>query len=218
MKKVIIFDLDGTLLDTLRDLQKAVNYALAHFDYPLRSLEQVRKDIGNGVAKLMERSTPNGLENPNYAEALEIFKEYYGKNYNVYTHAYDGMLDVVKALRKDGFIVTVATNKIVDVAKELLDIHYPGQFGFIQGDAKGVHKKPHPDMIRNIIRHYRVALEDILYIGDTNVDEETALNASADYALVTYGYRTIEEIKNSCVCTNLINTPEELLAYIRRTI
>ena len=218
MKKVIIFDLDGTLLDTLQDLQKAVNHALSHFDYPLRSLEQVRKDIGNGVAKLMERSTPNGLDNPNYPEALEIFKEYYSKNYNVYTHAYDGMLNLVKQLREDGFIVTVATNKIVDVAKELLDIHYPGQFGFIQGDAKGVHKKPYPDMIKNIIRHYRVALEDCLYIGDTNVDEETAVNADVDYALVTYGYRTTEEIKNSCVCTNLIDTPEELLAFIRRTI
>ncbi len=91
MKKVIVFDLDGTLLDTLEDLQKAVNFALSHFDYPLRSLEQVRKDIGNGVAKLMERSTPNGLDNPNYTEALEIFKEYYGKNYNVHTHAYSGM-------------------------------------------------------------------------------------------------------------------------------
>ena len=218
MKKVIIFNLDGTLLDTLQDLQKAVNYALSHFDYPLRSLEQVRKDIGNGVAKLMERSTPHGLDNPNYNEALEIFKEYYGKNYNVFTHAYDGMLDLVKTLKKDGYIVTVATNKIVDVAKELLDIHYPGQFDYIQGDAKGVHKKPHSDMINNIVKHYRVTKEDVLYIGDTNVDEETAHNGDVDYALVTYGYRTIEEIKNSCVCTNLINTPEELLAFIRRTI
>ncbi len=218
MKKVIIFDLDGTLLDTLEDLQKAVNFALSHFDYPLRTLEQVRKDIGNGVAKLMERSTPNGLDNPNYTKALEIFKEYYGKNYNVHTHAYFGMLDVVKELKKDGFIVTVATNKIIDVAKELLDIHYPDQFDFIQGDAVGVHKKPHSDMINNIINHYKVANKDILYVGDTNVDEETALNGKVDYVLVTYGYRTKEEIKNSCVCTNLVNTPEELLNFIRKAI
>ncbi len=218
MKKVIIFDLDGTLLDTLSDLQKAVNFALSHFGYSLRSLEQVRKDIGNGVAKLMERSTPNGLDNPNYQHALDIFKEYYGKHYNVFTHAYDGMFDVVKELKKDGFIVTVATNKIIDVAKELLDIHYPQQFDFIQGDAVGVHKKPHADMINNIVRHYKVTKDDVLYIGDTNVDEETARNSEVDYALVTYGYRTVEEIKNSCLCTNLIDTPDELLKYIRRTI
>ena len=215
MKKVIIFDLDGTLLDTLSDLQKAVNFALSHFGYPLRSLEQVRKDIGNGVAKLMERSTPNGLDNPNYTKALEIFKEYYGKNYNVFTHAYEGMLDVVKKLKKDGYTITVATNKIIDVAKELLEIHYPEQFDFIQGDAVGVHKKPHPDMINNIVSHYKVSKNDVLYIGDTNVDEETALNGDVDYVLVTYGYRTIEEIKNSCQCTNLVNTPEELLKYIK---
>ena len=214
MKKVIIFDLDGTLLDTLSDLQKAVNFALSHFEYPLRSLEQVRKDIGNGVAKLMERSTPNGLNNPNYTKALEIFKEYYGKNYNVFTHAYEGMLDVVKKLKKDGYIITVATNKIIEVAKELLDIHYPEQFDFIQGDVVGVHKKPHPDMINNIVSHYKVSKNDVLYIGDTNVDEETALNGEVDYVLVTYGYRTIEEIKNSCRCTNLVNTPKELLKYI----
>ena len=214
MKKVIIFDLDGTLLDTLSDLQKAVNFALSHFDYPLRSLEQVRKDIGNGVAKLMERSTPHGLDNPNYTKTLEIFKEYYGKNYNVFTHAYEGMFDVVKKLKKDGYTVTVATNKIIEVAKELLDIHYPEQFDFIQGDAVGIHKKPHPDMINNIVSHYKVSKNDVLYIGDTNVDEETALNGEVDYVLVTYGYRTIEEIKNSCRCTNLVNTPEELLKYI----
>ena len=215
MKKLIIFDLDGTLLDTLVDLQKAVNFSLSHFNYPLRSLEQVRKDIGNGVAKLIERSIPQGILNENYQKCLDIFKKSYRENYDNFTHAYDGMVTTVQELLNEGYLVTVATNKIIDVAKILLDHHYPNLFDFIQGDAVGVHKKPHPDMINNILNHYKLNKEDALYIGDTNVDEETALNASVDYVLVTYGYRTIEEIKNSCQCTNLLNTPKDIIEYLK---
>lgn len=214
MKKLIIFDLDGTLLDTLQDLQMAVNFALSKFNYPKRTLEQVRKDIGNGVAKLIERSIPNGVLSENYAKCLDIFKEEYHRNYNNYTHAYDGMFFVVKKLKDEGYEVTVATNKIIDLAKELLDKHYPNLFDYIQGDVEGVKKKPHPDMINNILNHYHITKEEVLYVGDTNVDEETALNAGVNYILVTYGYRTKEEIKNSCTCTNLVNTPEELLKKI----
>ena len=214
MKKVLIFDLDGTLIDTLKDLQKAVNFALSFYDYPERSLEQVRKDIGNGVAKLMERSIPNGLLNVNYSECLEKFKQYYRRNYNVFTTPYDGVKETLLLLQKEGYIITVATNKIIDVAKELLDTHYPGIFTYIQGDAQGVKKKPDPDMIKRIISHYKVSKKDVLYIGDTNVDEETALNANVDYVLVTYGYRTKEEIKRMCTCTTLIDKPNELLNYL----
>ena len=214
MKKVIVFDLDGTLLDTLDDLRTSVNYSLSHFLYPLRSNEQVRKDIGNGVAKLIERSIPDGLNNPHYQECLEIFKKHYREHYDIYTKPYEGMDITIQKLLKDGYIVTVATNKIIDVAKILLDHHYPNLFTFIQGDNVGVQKKPHPDMIKNIIEHYHVSKNDILYIGDTNVDEETAINSNVDYVLVTYGYRTIEEIKNSCHCTNLIDDADGIYNYI----
>ena len=214
MKKVVIFDLDGTLLDTLKDLAEAVNYALNHFSYPNRSLKQVRKDIGNGVNKLIERSIPNGLANKDYDECLKIFKEYYRNNYDVYTKSYKKIPELVSTIKAHGYIVTVATNKIIDVAKILLDHHYPNLFDYIQGDAIGVQKKPHPNMIKNIIDHYHVSKDEVLYIGDTNVDEETALNAGVDYLLVTYGYRTIEEIKNSCVTKNLADNDEDILNYL----
>ena len=214
MKKVVIFDLDGTLLDTLQDLANAVNFSLETFGYPYRTIDQVRRDIGNGVAKLIERSIPGGLANPDYDECLKRFKEYYRNNYDVYTKSYDEIPELVKEIKDKGFIVTVATNKIIDVAKILLEHHYPGLFDYIQGDDVGVKKKPNPCMINNIVNHYKVSKEDVLYIGDTNVDEETALNSKVDYILVTYGYRTSEEIKNSCKCKNLANNKEYILNYL----
>ena len=214
MKKVIIFDLDGTLLDTLVDLKNAVNYALSFFDYPKRTLNQVRRDIGNGVAKLIERSIPNGLLNENYAKCLDLFKEHYSKNYMCNTHAYNGMYDTIVHLKEVGYIISVATNKIIEIAKALIDREFPGQFEMIQGDAEGIKKKPNSNMIDNIMDYYQVSKDEVIYIGDTNVDEETALNAGVDYALVTYGYRTLEEIKNSCQCTNLLSSPSEIYDYI----
>ena len=214
MKKVVIFDLDGTIIDTLTDLQKSVNFALSELGYPLRTLEQVRIAIGNGVAKLIERSIPDGLLNENYAKCLEIFKNHYRNNYKENTHAYKGMFDTIVNLKKVGYIVTVATNKIIDVSRDLLDSEYPGVFDFIQGDAPGVKKKPDRNMIDNIIKHYQVKPEEVIYVGDTNVDEETALNAGIDYVLVTYGYRTLDEIKESCQCKTLLSSPKEIYNYL----
>lgn len=214
MKKVVIFDLDGTLLDTLQDLANAVNISLETLGYPHRTIDQVRRDIGNGVAKLIERSIPGGLNNSDYDECLKRFKEYYQNNYDVYTKSYEEIPELVKEIKDKGFIVTVATNKIIDVAKILLDHHYPGLFDYIQGDDVGVKKKPDQYMIDNIVNHYKVSKEDVLYIGDTNVDEETALNSKVDYILVTYGYRTSGEIKNSCKCKNLANNKEDILNYL----
>ena len=132
----------------------------------------------------------------------------------MHTKSYETIPELVKEIKDNGYIVTVATNKIIDVAKILLDHHYPGLFDYIQGDDVGIKKKPDPNMIDNIVRHYEVTKDEVLYIGDTNVDEETALNSGVDYILVTYGYRTEEEIKNSCISKNLAHNKEEILNYL----
>ena len=214
MKKIIIFDLDGTLLDTLPDLHKAVNFALSKFNMPNRTIEQVRKDIGNGVEALIERSVLGGNSNENYEKTLEMFKKYYQQNYDKLTLPYDGMLDTLNALKDVGYTLAVATNKIQEVATILIERFYPGLFSYIQGDDHIVKKKPQTDMIDVILKHFNLTKEETLYIGDTNVDEETSINAGIDYYLVTYGYRTIEEIKNSCISTNLIKNPKDLLEKI----
>ena len=218
MKKLIIFDLDGTLLDTLDDLQSSVNFALSHFGYPLRSREQVRKDIGNGVAKLMERSTPDGLNNPHYKEALDIFKEHYSTHYADKTYPYDGILKTLKELRNAGFLLAVATNKIDDIAHILVNKHFPNCFDYILGDIDGVPKKPNPDMINNILKHFNMSKEETIYIGDTNVDEQTARNSGLDYCLLTYGYRTKEELLETCVGRLFLNSPEEIGRYFKSEI
>ena len=215
MKKVIIFDLDGTLLDTLDDLRMSVNFALSKYNYPLRTREQVRKDIGNGVEMLMKRSVLRGFLDENYENCLALFKEYYKEKYNVHTHPYAGCYELVKKLKNEGYIVTVATNKIYSVAKDLLDTNYPGLFTYFQGDQKDIKKKPDSQMIDEIINHFGATKEEVIYIGDTNVDEETALNAGVTYGLVTYGYRTIEEIKKSCITTTLLNNTEDIYNFIK---
>ena len=215
MKKVIIFDLDGTLLDTLNDLRMSVNFALSKYNYPLRNREQVRKDIGNGVEMLIKRSVLNGFLDENYQNCLSLFRQSYKEKYNIYTHPYEGCFDLVKRLKNEGYLVTVATNKIHSVAKDLLDTHYPGLFDYFQGDKEGIKKKPDAQMIDEIIKHYGVSRDEVIYIGDTNVDEETALNTKVTYALVTYGYRTIEEIKKSCITTTLLNNTEEVYNFIK---
>lgn len=215
MKKVIVFDLDGTLLDTLDDLRMSVNFSLSKYNYPIRTREQVRKDIGNGVEMLIKRSVLHGFLDENYQNCLSLFRLSYKEKFNIHTHPYKGCFDLVSRLKEEGYFVTVATNKIHSVAKDLLDTHYPGLFDYFQGDKEGVKKKPDAQMIEEIIKHYGVTKEEVLYIGDTNVDEETALNANVDYALVTYGYRTEEEIKKSCYTTNLLHNTEEIYNFIK---
>jgi len=215
MKKLLIFDLDGTLVDTLVDLKNAVNHALLLKNYPERSLEQIRKAIGNGVAKLVARSIPNGVDNPDYPETFAEFRKYYSIHATDFTKPYPGVLNQLINLKKQGYLIAVATNKLTDIARPLLDGFYPYIFDFIQGDEPGMDRKPAPMMVETLCKRFNVDKKDAFYIGDTNVDMETAENSGVDFVLVTYGYRTKEELDIQCPGRPTIDHIEELDEYLK---
>ena len=216
MKKLLIFDLDGTLIDTLEDLKNSVNYALTLRNYPQRTLEEIRKAIGNGVAKLVARSIPDNESNPDYIDTLNDFRKHYSKNSCVFTKPYDGMYDVLFNLKSKGFILTVATNKLTSVARPMINGFFPELFDFIQGDEPNMDRKPAPMMVESLCKRFAVDKKDAFYIGDTNVDMETAINSGVDYVLVTYGYRTKDELTVQCPNSPTIDSIQQLEEYLRK--
>lgn len=216
MKKVIIFDLDGTLLNTIDDLKSAVNHVLFLHNWPKRTTEQIRQAIGNGVAKLVERSLPKETTKDDYLTALKEFREYYSCHYDVKTHPYKDIVHTVSQLKSDGFHLAVCTNKTQLVAERLIHHFFNDSFDFIQGDQIDVPKKPAPDMIGKILHFFAIQKEAALYVGDTDVDRQTALNSQLDYCLVNYGYRTEDELKILCPDSHIVHTAKELYKYIKK--
>ena len=216
MKKLLIFDLDGTLIDTLEDLNNSVNYALKLHHFPEKSLEDIRKAIGNGVAKLVARNIPNNEANPEYKQTLEDFRKHYSQNSCVFTKPYDGMNDALINLKSHGYILAVATNKLSSVARPMIERFFLNLFDYIQGDEPGMDRKPAPMMVESLCERFKVDKKDAFYIGDTNVDMETAINSKVDFVLVTYGYRTKEELQVQCPGQPTIDNIYELEGYLRK--
>lgn len=194
-KKAVVFDLDGTLLDTLDDLTSSVNFALREFNYQTRDKEYVRKAIGNGVQKLIARCLPFAEDTHDYKDVLASFTNHYARNYDIKTKPYDNIYNTLLNLRENRYILCVATNKLDSIAKDLIHRFFPNIFTIIQGDEPNLRKKPNPDMLNKIIDELFLTKDDILYIGDTNVDYEFANNSGVECLLVTYGYRNSDEIK-----------------------
>ena len=212
--KTVIFDLDGTILDPLQDLTNAVNHALSLFNYPLKSLEDVRIAIGNGTQVLIKRCTPCDISEENRSLVFKEFKDYYFKHFTDNTYPYSGISDLIKKLKKHGIRVAVVSNKDNDLTNELIKDKFPGLFDIIQGSYFDKPKKPDPYLIDKIITENNNDKNDCLYIGDTNIDKDSADNASLPYLLVNYGYRTKEELEKMCPNDTSISTVDELFHHI----
>lgn len=213
-KELIVFDLDGTLIDTLKDLNNAVNYALGKNGYQLRDIEHTRKSIGDGVAMLMRRSLPQSVDENTYQKALKDFEDYYHEHAYDFTTPYEGMNETLVELKKRGYKLAVSTNKIEDVAQKLIDKFYPGLFDTVCGDNKVRARKPAPDSINEIMRRLNIFDKSkIVYIGDTEVDYQTAKNSEVDCLIVSYGYRKKDELKSHKLDTESVNCLQNIPNY-----
>jgi phosphoglycolate phosphatase len=206
----VIFDLDGTLLDTLGDLRDSVNYALAFHGYPTRTTEEVRQFVGNGVAKLVERALPGGLENPDFSAVLATFRSHYQDHSQVLTAPYPGILSLLEELKKRKIPMAVVSNKMDSAVKPLCEHYFGNLIPVAIGEREGVHKKPAPDSVIQAAEELQVPLADCVYVGDSDVDLDTARNAGIPCIAVTWGFRSrafLAEHGANCYA----DTPAEIL-------
>ena len=191
-KTTVIFDLDGTLLDTLQDLADAVNYALRKEGMPERTIDEVRQFVGNGVRLLMIRAVPGGESNPLFEETFAQVKEYYGEHCNDNTKPYEGMIELLETLKSKGYSVAIVSNKIDFAVKELSALYFKGIVPVAIGEKEGVRRKPAPDTVREALKELGRIAEESVYVGDSDVDIETAKNAGMPCVSVLWGFRDRE--------------------------
>lgn len=189
MINTLIFDLDGTLLNTLEDLKNATNFALNKFGYPERSIEEIRNFVGNGVRKLIERALLNGAENPDFEACLDTFKKNYKEIMYNHTAPYDGIFEMLKIAREKGCKIAVVSNKFDVAVKELCGRYFGSLIDIAIGESENVRKKPAPDSVFEAMKLLNSKPENSVYIGDSDVDIETAKNAKLPCISVTWGFR-----------------------------
>lgn len=211
--KAVLFDLDGTLLDTLDDLADATNATLAHFGYPLRSREEVRRFVGNGIEMLLRRALPAGTEDARIFEALDFFRADYGKRSRNRTCPYAGIPALLASLRERGIRIGVVSNKYDKAVRELCDYYFPGLIDLPVGERAGVPKKPAPDTLSLAMEELGVHREETVYVGDSEVDVLTAKNAGIPCISVLWGLREREDIE-AAGASVFVETVEELFAVL----
>lgn len=207
-----IFDLDGTLLDTLGDLAASVNYALRTHGMPEHSVDDVRRFVGNGVRKLMERAVPDGADNPRFDAAFATFRQHYMAHSLDTTRPYEGIPEALEALKARGCHLAVVSNKMMAATQELCRHFFPDTIEVAIGEdeAAGIRRKPAPDTVFAALKALGVGKENAAYVGDSDVDIQTACNAGLPCISVLWGFRDRDFLLQNGAET-FISTPSELL-------
>lgn len=192
-KTTYIFDLDGTLLDTLQDLAAAVNFALRKNGMEEHSIDDIRRFVGNGVRKLIERAVPDGSKNPRIDEVFADFRSYYMQHSLDTTKPYDGITEILQELKMRGCKMAVVSNKMMAATQELVAHFFPEiEVAIGENEAEGIRKKPAPDMVFEALNRLGAEAESAVYIGDSDVDIQTAKNAGVPCISVLWGFRNRE--------------------------
>ena len=207
-----IFDLDGTLLDTLADLAAAVNYALRQHGMPEHTIDDVRRFVGNGVRKLMERAIPDGEKNPDFEATFATFREYYMHHSLDTTRPYPGIIETLEALKAKGCRLAVVSNKMMAATKELCQHFFADtiEVAIGENEAAGIRKKPAPDTVFEALRKLGEEKDSAVYVGDSDVDLETANNSGLPCISVLWGFRDRDFLIQHGAKT-FISAPSELL-------
>lgn len=215
MKKydTVIFDLDGTLLDTLEDLAASANFVLTGYGFPARKIEEIRSFVGNGVARLIELAIPDGTNNPQYEQCLADFRHHYAKNMRNKTNPYPGILELLKRLARKNYKLAIVSNKFDMAVKELNRVYFGEYINVAIGESKGVSKKPAPDTVLKALEELGSDVTKAVYIGDSEVDVKTAQNAGILCIGVTWGFRNREVLTREGA-NYIIDRPEEVLEII----
>ena len=215
MKKLVIFDLDGTLLDTIADLAESANYALKQLGYPTHDVETIRTFVGNGINKLLGRALPpHEQTEENVMRMRSHFVPYYDVHNADLSSPYPGIVNLLEDLQAKGIQIAVASNKYQAATVKLVKQYFPNiDFVEILGQREGINVKPDPTIVFDILKKAKVSFEETLYVGDSGVDMQTAINAGVDAVGVTWGFRPRAELE-SFRPMGLIDKAKELLEFI----
>ena len=213
--KAILFDMDGTVLDTLNDLNAAVNACMEHFGYPTQTINETRRYVGNGSRRLLELSVPAGTQSEMIDGMLAWYLPYYNAHANDRTSPYEGIVQLLKSLRKAGCRLAIVSNKPDRTVKELAEIHFHGLLETAVGEneAAGIRRKPWPDTLLAAAKELGIPVEKCLYVGDSEVDVLTASRAGMDCASVLWGFRSRDEIA-AAGGDRFFSSPPELEEYL----
>ncbi len=210
----ILFDLDGTLLYTLEDLADSINYMLIKYGFEPHTIDEVRRFVGNGLRKLVERALPEGAAYEHFEEFLKEFIEYYNCHNLIKTEPYDGVIETTEELAEKGVKMAIVTNKGQTASDSLINDFFAPHITIVVGDDGKHKRKPDPEPIEIALKKLGVTDKSkVLYVGDSDVDAATGENAGLDYVLCTYGFRDMEDLKDFSPIA-YIDSFEKILNFI----